>query len=184
MLTYFDLSIATPRRLAMMRRDFADHGKRYPHCPEHAKPASWRELRHYTLANYAAAHGTLDTGSNDGNPVWYCHTGPYFGSRESFADEMTGGPDHRGWFTDDEMQLEVARGIVARLSHGRFIAGYHWSANDERVYFPDVYTDEREAKRAADREAERFAEDCRLSAIEEAEAEAEHEAESRIATND
>ena len=47
---------------------------------------------------------------------------------------------------------------MARLTHGRWIAGYTWSLNDERVYFPHVYDDERDAAIAADEEARIFAE--------------------------
>ena len=66
----------------------------------------------------------------------------------------------RGWYTDGD-QNDTAIGIVARLPHGRFLAGYRWSANDERVYFPQVFDDESDAARMADEHARVFAESAR-----------------------
>ena len=59
-----------------------------------------------------------------------------------------------------------------RLPHEKFIAGYEWSANGERVYFPEVFVDESDAARRADSHAESFADDCR-----------EHDAKYREAQN-
>jgi hypothetical protein len=149
----------------MMRADYATHAKRYPHCPEHAKPDTWRAVRAYGLHNWARAFATLSLRRDSGRPVWYTHTGPEF-RQERFADECEGGPDHRGWFTQADGTTYkdgtgLARGIVARLSHGRFVAGYWWGDIRERVYFPDVYDDERDAARAADSHAESFADSAR-----------------------
>lgn len=162
---YFNLSIPAPCRLAMMRADFATHAKRYPHCPEHAKPRGWRAVRAYGLGTWAAAFATLSAGRQDGAPVWYSHAGPEFRG-ERFADECEGGPKHKGWFTQADGTTckdgsGLARGIVARLPHGRFLAGYHWGDNEERVYFPEVHADECDAARAADAHAECFAESAR-----------------------
>jgi hypothetical protein len=80
-----------------------------------------------------------------------------------FRDERTASEvlplDHRGWFTDDDDA--TAEGIVARLPHGRFLAGYVWHDNGERVYFPRVFDDERDAARMADEHALVFAESSR-----------------------
>lgn len=149
-------TVNAPRRLAALRARAATKNK-----------TDWRAVRDWTFCNGAGAYGELSQGFNDSDcgplapkrPVWYTHTGPKF-RNERFADECDGGPDHTGWFTSDDQHAKM-RGIVGRLSHGRFIAGYHSSDNDERVYFGDVYDDEREAARAADSEAERIAEDER-----------------------
>lgn len=158
---YFDLTIPAPKRLAMMRAAFENHAKRYPHCPEYAKPSSWRAIRAYTFSSWRAAFcDGLNAGFNDGSPVWYSHGGEQF-KREQFADV-----DHNGWYTNEEGETArdgsgLARGIVVNLSHGRFIAGYWWGDNGERVYFPEIFTDESEAARHADYLAERFAENAR-----------------------
>lgn len=149
-------NVNAPVRLAALRARAATKNK-----------PDWRAARDWTLNNGAGAFGELSQGFNDSEygplgpkrPVWYTHTGPKFRD-ERFCDDVDGGPDHTGWFTRDDQSAKM-RGIVGRLSHGRFIAGYHSSDNDERVYFADIYTDEREAARAADSEAERVAEDER-----------------------
>ena len=178
-MRYFDLTKPAPVRLAMMRAAFADHAKKYPHCPEHAKPKSWRDIRGATYKNVGAYCGTLSQGFNGTDmyktPIWYAHTGEQFRD-ERFCDDVER-IEHTGWFTDTDGS-EKARGIVARITHGRFIAGYHWSSNDERVYFPEVYDDETEAARAADSHAESFAESARedserFDAMQDAERETE-----------
>lgn len=165
-LRYFDLSTPARYRLAMMRRDFESHAKRYPNCPEHAKPASWRAVRAYTLGNYRAAFcAGLNPGFNgEGfgrSQVWYSHSGPNFREETAIHERRdVWNARHTGYYTDAGGS-ETAWGIVARLPHGRFIAGYEWGETGERVYFPQVYTEESEACRAADSHAERFADDCR-----------------------
>ena len=169
-MRYFDLRTPAPVRLAMMREAFANHAKRYPNCPEYAKPKSWRDVRGATHKNVAVYCGAgLNQGFNGTGagsvPVWYGHTGPQFRD-ERFAHGCEGGPDHTGWHTQANGETfrdgtGLARGIVGRLPHGRFIAGYWWGDNGERVYFSDVFHDEAEAANAADSHAESFADDAR-----------------------
>ena len=155
---YFNLAIPAPRRLAMMRADFAAHATKYPHCPEYAKPQSWRNVRHWGLHNWEAAFCTLDQGAEDGTPIWYCHTREYFRDERDAGDIVRRLPS--GYYTDTEGN-DTAIGIVARLPHGRFLAGYRWTCNDERVYFPKVFDDEDEAATRADGHAEWFADRSR-----------------------
>lgn len=178
-MRYFDLTKPAPVRLAMLRAAFAGHAKKYPHCPEPAKPKSWRDIRRTNYKSVSAYCGALSQGFNvAGNyktPIWYSHTGEQFRD-ERFCDDAAR-IEHTGWHTCTEGR-EKARGIVARLTHGRFIAGYHWSSNDERVYFPEVFDDETEAARAADSHAEAFAESARedserFNAMQDAENETE-----------
>ena len=178
-MRYFDLTKPAPVRLAMLREAFADHAKKYPRCPEHAKPKSWRDIRGTTYKDVAAYCGALSQGfegeDNYKTPLWYCHTGEQF-RNERFCDDVAR-MDHTGWFTATEGR-EKARGIVGRLPHNRYIVGYHWSSNGERVYFPEVYDDETEAARAADSHAESFAESARedserFDAMQDAERETE-----------
>lgn len=168
---YFNLSIPAQRRLAMMRADFASHAARYPHCPEHAKPDSWRKVRAYGLHNWADCFGAASMGFNPGPrgsriPVLTSFDAASMPVRDiRFADDVNPRAiGHGGWFADGEGNGDrgVIRGIVARLPHGRFLSGYHWSDNDEYVLFiGEVFDDESEAARDADREAERYAELCR-----------------------
>lgn len=155
---YFDLSIPATRRLAMMRADFAGHAQKYPHCPAHAKPTTWRSVRGYTHKTWQSAFATLSRGLNDNTPVWCTHNGPEFRDERDADDIVCRLP--RGWYTDTDCH-DTAIGIVARLTHGRFLAGYRWTSNDERVYFPEVFTDEDDAARAADGHAEWFADQAR-----------------------
>lgn len=153
---YFNLAIPAPKRLAMMRADFEAHATKYPYCPENAKLKTWRDMRGTTHKSVHAYRGGLSQVFNDTSAVWYCLTGEQFRD-EKFADECPGGPAHRGWYTNSDDD-ERACGIVGRLPHGRFIAGYQWSSNGERVYYSEVFTDESDAAQAAGEHARVFAE--------------------------
>ena len=145
----------TAARMAILRMIAVDSvNNRNP--ATRLQPGDWRAARRYTLCNYAAAYCA---GINQGGKEWYSNMGEQF-RNERDADTCEGGPDHSGWFTDSE-GYDKAVGIVASLSHGRFIAGYRWTSNDERVYFDDVFTDESEAARMADEHARVFADSAR-----------------------
>ena len=145
----------SPARMAILRMIAADSANnRNPSTRLH--PNDWRAARRYTLCNYAAAYCA---GINQGSQNWYSHAGEQF-RNEKDANDCAGGPDHRGWYTDSE-GYDKAVGIVASLTHGRFIAGYRWTSNSERVYFDGVFTDEAEAARMADEHARVFAEAVR-----------------------
>jgi hypothetical protein len=157
---YLDLAIGAPRRLAILRRDFDQWFVKNPHAPRE-RVKSWRDVR---FANMRSTHTGLYGGLNDGEPIWYGHCGPYF-RKERFADEVVD-LRHNGWYTNaDSCTYKdgsgLARGIIGSLPHGKFIAGYWWGDNDERVYFPEIYYSEEEAARAADGHAEHFAEQTR-----------------------
>lgn len=179
-LTLFDLTIPAPRRLAMMRKAFAEHATKYPHCPETIKPKSWRDIRGTTHGSIEAYCGCLDQGFNGEGfarePIWYTHQGQYF-RRERDAHAIVRHL-HTGWYTD-EFHDDTAVGIVASLPHGRFLAGYRWTCNDERVYFSEVFDNEHDAAYMADEHARVFAEREREFQAEESArldaAEVEHE---------
>lgn len=117
---------------------------------------TWREARQYGFGNWHSAYSAMSQGFNDSfgvkKPVWYCHTG------EQFRDEVDAHTvdgvrmDHTGWYTDPE-QNNMCIGIIARLSHGRFIAGYRLNYTNERCYFGVVYDDAIGAAHGADGEA-------------------------------
>lgn len=148
-----------PARMAILRMIAADSvNNRNPNT--RLQPGDWRGARRWTMKNYEAAYCSgLDQGFDNSEPVWYCHCGEQF-RNERDVNDMRGGPAHLGWFTDAEC-YEKAIGFVASLPHGRFIAGYRWTSNAERVYFGEVFTDENEAAQMADEHARAFAESAR-----------------------
>lgn len=80
-------------------------------------------------------------------------------SRWLWCDDVQGVRiDHTGWYTDEYGDSEKIRGIVVRLPHGRYLAG--WSMGEGMASSVDgvIYDDEREAARAADSAAEYAAE--------------------------
>ncbi len=157
-LRFFNLSIPAPQRLAMMRAAFAAHPTKHPNCPEHVKPKSWRDIRRYTLRNYAAEFATASAGLNDGRPVicWHAGKPPVRAVKDAHDIINT---DHTGWYADNEGDNGLVIGIVGALSHGRCLSGYRWTDNDEYVLFTDeVFDNTEDAARSADHEAERYAE--------------------------
>jgi len=69
--------------------------------------------------------------------------------------------NHDGWFADCEGTGDrgVIQGVIAHLSHGRMLAGYHHTDTGEWVLFCDViYTEVSEATGMADEHARVYAE--------------------------
>lgn len=140
----------TYARMAILRMVAADSAGNFnPHT--RLRPGDWRGARHWTLKGYEAAYGTLSPGKNGSEAVWYCHTGESF-RNERYCDEIARSINHTGWFCDI-YQNGKARGIVAGLSHGRFIAGYELSDSGERVYFDTIHMDETDVALMADEHA-------------------------------
>ena len=67
--------------------------------------------------------------------------------------------DHNGWYTDPDGCGDTIKGIVARLPHGRFLAGWSMGKNMASAVDDTLYDDAKDAARAADQLAERIAED-------------------------
>jgi hypothetical protein len=147
---YLNLAIGAPRRLAILRRDFDQWFIKNPHAPRD-RVKSWRDVRFANLRSTVS----LGQGTNDGKPIWYTQAGQFF-RHEQWCDEVVS-IDHTGWYADKHFDEKV-RGIVAKLSHYRWLAGYWMSVNDERVYFPTIYDTPEDAARAADEEARVVAE--------------------------
>ena len=145
----------TPTRMAILRL-IAAASVNNRNESTRLQAGDWRGARDWTLRSYAAAYCS---GINQGGAgQWYSHGGEQFRNERDASEVVRLG--HDGWFTDS-YQDETAIGIVASLPHGRFIAGYRWTSNDERVYFDDVFTDEIEAARMADKHSKVFSENCR-----------------------
>jgi hypothetical protein len=149
----------TPARLAILKMIAADSvNNRNPHT--RLQPGDWRGARHYTMGSYSAAYSHEPSqGFNGKTPVWYSHGGEYFRNERDAGDVLRHTTRDRvgAWHTDVDGR-ETAIGFVASLPHGRFIAGYRWTSNDERVYFPDIFDDETDAAHMSDEHARVFAE--------------------------
>jgi hypothetical protein len=119
-----------------------------------------------TIRKYARkATDTIDVGRQENEPVFY-----YFGDLlpEQWCDEVCRNIGHTGWFTNYDGTTYKdgsgnVRGIVVELPaapgfpNGRFLAGYCWGDNDERVLWPQLHDDSDDAARCADSHAEHFA---------------------------
>lgn len=155
---YLNLKAGAPQRLRRLRRNAEETDKKHPKD----KPRTWRDVRYANLRTTESLSGGWN--STDNGPlapkrqIWYTQSGQFF-KREEFVDEVEGSRiDHRGWFSDADCD-NTYRGIVVKLPHGRFLAGYYMSDNGERVYFDTIYTDINDAINEADSEAQRLAED-------------------------
>ena len=138
-------------RLAIFRMMAADSANNLnPSTRLH--PSDWRGARSYTLGSFAAAYCS---GLNQGKGQWHAHMGEQF--RNEFDVHSVTGFKYHAWHTNCEGS-ELAIGIVASLPHARFIAGYRWTSNDERVYFPEIFDDDEDSMRMADEHARVFAE--------------------------
>lgn len=161
---YLNLNIGVRGRMGALKRAAdklnANRNRAFPD-----KVYTWRDVRYSGFHNAAYGCVTLTRGFNTDEcgrkiPIYYTNCGQQF-PRESYADEIMGYHgqkliDHTGWYTDIVCS-ETARGIVVALPHGRFLAGYEWSGNGERVYYPEIYDCEQDAVYAADGHAESFA---------------------------
>lgn len=144
-------------RLAILRMLAAQTTAPGANMPPSLILADWRAARRYGFGDWAAAHGMLSQRIDNGTPNWYTQSGEQFRNERDAHEVAPRAIVHKGWCADSDCD-EAVIGIVARLSHGRFIAGYRQTMNDERVYFGTVYTDERDAAIAGDRAAELVAE--------------------------
>ena len=146
MYEYLNLKIGAPRRLAHLRTSAQRRNEKFPS----GNAATWRTVRYATLTH----PGDLAQGMNGGAPIWYAHSGAAF-RREVYARKCGA-----GWYTDVDRTMK-ARGIVVRLPHEKFIAGYEWDDTGERVYFPEIFDSETDAAHQAASHAESFADACR-----------------------
>lgn len=98
-----------------------------------------------------------DTKHETRRPVMVTHSGEQF-RREQWADEAEGVRiDHGGWYSDADCSRTL-RAFVFPLSHGRWACGYADSDSGERVYYPCVFDEVRDAASFADSEAQYYAE--------------------------
>lgn len=134
----------TRARMAILRMIAADSANNANESTR-LQSGDWRKARDTTLENYEVYFGTLSQGRNKDVPIWYSFREGNF-RRETTCAEL--GRNYRGYYADD-MGTTIS-GIVASLTHGRFIAGYEVSDTGERVYYGDIYSDEYECAKMAD----------------------------------
>ena len=153
---YLNLKATAPVRLEALRKAYADRTKAtagIQNARYHGlAPGSWRDVRYgkFTSRSYG-----LMRGSNGDAPVWYALGGEQFRSERDAHEVIR--LRHTGYYTDTHGS-ETAVGIVAYLGKSRWLAGYRWTGDDERVYFQDSYDTENDAARAANEHARVFAE--------------------------
>lgn len=87
------------------------------------------------------------------------------------------------WYCD-EFGDQTMRGIILRLPHGRFLAGYSMGEGMSSAVSATVYTDEGEARAAADEEARCVAESEREYQAQEAARMEEEEREAALDSED
>lgn len=168
-------------------------------------PADWTHNRGGCVGDPAywfGAESPANVARNERGEVFYNYgdgIGSDIGPRRpfrfvGFCDECDGGPDHTGWFGNDEGDgYSTFRGTVFRIpardGAERFLAGYEHGESTRRGFSPGfgsidagtVFDSERDAARCADSLAEYAAEREREYQREEAERirEEEEEAERR-----
>lgn len=162
MSDYLNMKIGSRGRLAILKRN-ADRLNALSHNRRkgmgNPDPYTWRDVRYCGFHNARAARCELSPGKHGDQIIYYCHTGQYF-PRETWCDEIIN-LNHTGWFTDIDCR-ETVRGLVVSLPHGRYLAGYCWSENGERVYFTEIYDCQDTAAHVADSYAEQFGTDSQM----------------------
>ena len=114
-----------------------------------AKLRKKRDGRRFTGGYYHAP----TPNANNGRGFYLSDAGQPF-TRWEWCDDISGASiDHTGWWTDDYCDSKI-RGIVVRLPHGRFLAGWSMGEGMASSLDPDVYDDIIDAARAADSIAE------------------------------
>ena len=138
-------------RMAILRMIAADSVNN-PNESTRLQPGDWKGARGTTLHSYESYFGILSAGLNGDDRVWTSFAGEYFRYECDAKDYV---PRLCGYCEND--YGDEVHGIVAHLTHGRFIAGYRTSIG-ERVYFEKVFTCTRDAARMADEHARVYAE--------------------------
>jgi hypothetical protein len=127
----------------------------------------------------------IDAGFNNKTRIYYIHSNT---GLETRANEILCSR-HDGYYTNHDGTTYKdgsgsAWGVVFTLPampgfpDGRFLAGYLWGDNGERVIYPEMFDSADDAARAADSHAEYFAEmqredSARFDAMQDAETECE-----------
>jgi len=145
-------------RLAVLRSVAEEINERKPGACR-----TWFDVRE---RGFGSVKSPLSQGFNTENrgtpyekrrPVWSTFCGAQFRGEKKIHDIDEANIRHSGWYADADCHATVC-GIVARLTRGRWMAGYYNSDNCERVYLARVFDDLADAVSEADNEARRVAE--------------------------
>ena len=160
---YLNLKTPARVRLQMLRYNVGWFQKRNPGT----SVQTWRDCRFANLrgdGSGADLSAGINTERGTEYPVWYTFANDGGMERvqavHDVMKDLDRRFDHTGWYADpDGNNLYV--GQVAKLPHGRYLAGYHMTDSGEWVWFQKLYDDLEEAARAADGHAEYSAgEEC------------------------
>jgi hypothetical protein len=111
-----------------------------------------RETRRYCGGYY---HAPVPN-SHNGRGFYLSDAGQPF-TRWEWCDNIDGARiNHTGWWADEHCDSKI-RGIVVRLPHGRFMAGWSMGEGMASSLDPDIYPDAVAAAYAADSIAENAA---------------------------
>jgi hypothetical protein len=150
-------------RLTILRGIAAHSNAPDVNLPPSKRFADWRAAREFgfntrTLDLCEGYNVEYIGNTEKRRPIWSTFAGPRFRNEEKIHDVRELNIRHSGWYADADCSATVC-GIVARLPHDRWMAGYYSSENGERVYLARVFDTLEEAAQEADDEARRIAED-------------------------
>lgn len=141
-----------------LKTEFTFAGFTFPRyvasLPQGSLPKRLKDSKTRCTGDYFHAPKPI-AGRHPGRGFYLEDAGQVF-TRWQWADDVVS-LKHTGWFCD-EFQDSKMRGIVARLPHGRFLAGWSMGEGMASEIDGQIYTDETEAGRAADSMAESAAE--------------------------
>lgn len=167
MSQYLRLSAGARARLCILKNAAAYTNAPDVNLPPSRRFADWRAAREL---GFTSDTSPLSQGFNVKHewragesreirvPVWSSFSGPQFRAEAKIHEVPELRVSHRGWYSDADCSATIC-GIVARLPHDRWMAGYFSSDNGETVYFARVFDTLEEAANEADDEARRHAEE-------------------------
>lgn len=167
MCNYLNLKAGAPARLCILKNRAAYTNAPDVNLPPSQRFADWRAAREFGFnttsldlcAGYNVKHEYRNGASQEIRvPIWSTFSGPHFRAEAKIHELPDLRISHSGWFADADCSATMC-GIVARLPHDRWMAGYYSSENGETVYLARVFDTLEEAAQEADDEARRHAEE-------------------------
>jgi hypothetical protein len=159
-MNYDDLRHGATHRLKTLRTAAAKLNEKLHR--KNQSPLTWRDVRYRKFSDqFPRACRGENTKSGSTVPVLVTFSEADLPVRAVVYAEKILNSRHRGWFTDVDGD-ETARGIVAYISHGRYLSGYRLSDSGEHVLFiSEIFDTEEDAAQDGDEEARIIAESIR-----------------------
>jgi hypothetical protein len=163
MCNYLNLKAGAPARLCILKNRAAYTNAPDVNLPPSRRFADWRAAREFGFntrtLDLCAGYNVENAGTpyEKRSPVWSTFAGPRFRAEAKIHEMPDTNMRHSGWYADADCSATIC-GIVARLPHDRWMAGYYSSENGERVYLPRIFDELQDAASYADDEARRQAE--------------------------